>query len=297
MATTDHSHTRFDVYRTVTDKIIEAIEAGAGEFVMPWHRAGPSLGRPTNAVSRAPYQGVNVIALWAEGVLRGYGSGWWATYEQWKTLGAQVQRGEHGATIVFYKRLEEPAEEEDEDGPRLVARAFRVFNAEQTAGWRTPTPVVSDPAEVIEQAEAFVASTKAVVRFGGNFACYRPAEDLIAMPERGRFVGSSTSTPTESFYATLFHELVHWSGAKHRLDRQFGKRFGDRAYVAEELVAELGAAFLCADHGVANEPRRDHAAYLSQWLALMANDKRAIFTAAQQARQAVAYLDSLVLAD
>ena len=290
------SNTKFDVYRTVTHKIIEAIEAGAGEFVLPWHRAGPNLGRPTNAASRAPYQGVNVVTLWAEAMLRGYGSGWWATYEQGKTLGAQVRKGERGTTIVFYKRLGEPDGEEAE-GWRLVARAFRVFNAEQTVGWSPPAPARSSPAEVIEQANAFVASTKAIVRYGGDVACFRPADDVIAMPERDRFVGSRTSTPTEAFYATLFHELVHWSGAKHRLDRQFGKRFGDRAYVAEELVAELGAAFLCADHAISNEPRADHAAYLSQWLALMADDKRAIFTAAQQARQAVTYLDSLVLAD
>lgn len=296
MENTAPSNTKFDVYRTVTDKIVEAIEAGAGQFIMPWHRAGPSLGRPANAVSRAPYQGVNVVALWAEAVLRGYGSGWWATYEQWKMLGAHVRKGEHGTTIVFYKRLGNQDDEEAE-GSRLVARAFRVFNAEQTAGWGPPAPLISTPTEMIEQAEAFVVSTKAAVRYGGDLACYRPAEDVIAMPERDRFVGSATSTPMECFYATLFHELVHWSGAKHRLDREFGKRFGDRAYVAEELVAELGAAFLCADQGVSNEPRADHAAYLSHWLQLMTEDKRAIFTAAQQARQAVTYLDSLVLAE
>lgn len=296
MESTAPSNAKFDVYRTVTDKIIEAIDAGAGEFVMPWHRAGPSLGRPANAVSRAPYQGVNVVALWAEALLRGYGSGWWATYEQWKALGARVRKGEHGTTLVFYKRLGNPDGEEAE-GPRLVARAFRVFNAEQTVGWEPPAPLVATPTEVIEQAEAFVASTKAAVRYGGDVAFYRPAEDVITVPERDWFVGSATSTPTEAFYATLFHELVHWSGAKHRLDRQFGKRFGDQAYAAEELVAELGAAFLCADHAVSNEPRADHAAYLSQWLELMADDKRAIFTAAQQARQAVTYLDSIVLAE
>ncbi|MDO1560115.1 zincin-like metallopeptidase domain-containing protein [Brevundimonas sp. 2R-24] len=291
-----HSKERFDVYRAVTDKIVEAIEAGAGAFVMPWHQS--RLGRPANAVSKAQYQGVNVIALWAEAMVCGYASHWWATYDQWQRLGAQVGRGQHGATVVFYRSLEaESEDEEEEKRPRLVARAFRVFNADQVRGWVAPEPVCMGEAATIEAAEAFVASTKANVRLGGEVACFRPLEDLILMPERERFIGTETSTATEAFYATLFHELVHWSGAPGRLNREFGQRFGDQTYAAEELIAELGAAFLCADYGVSNKPRRDHAAYLTHWLELLRADKRAIFTAAQKARQAITYLNSLVLSD
>lgn len=292
-----HFVERFDVHRTVTDKIVAAIEAGAGEFVMPWHRVTPGTGRPANAASRMKYRGINVVALWAEAMVSGYGSGWWATYEQWKRLGAQVRKGEHGTTIVFYKQLS-PTEVEDDDESgserRLVARAFRVFNQDQIAGWDPPTPLTANLVETLEQAEAFVASTRATIRHGGNAACYLSKEDAIKMPRRGAFVGSPTCTATEAYYSTLLHELTHWSGAKHRLDRQFGERFGDDAYAMEELVAELGAAFLCADLEITNEPRPDHAAYLATWLKVLGDDPRAIFLAARSASNAAAYLGALV---
>jgi len=291
-----HSTKRFDVYRAVTDRIVEAIEAGAGEFVMPWHRAGPALGRPTNAATRMKYQGVNVVALWAEAAARGYGSGYWATYEQWSGLGAQVLRGERGSTIVFYKRLEskDEAQEDEERGPRLLARAFRVFNLDQVDRWQPPEALPTNLTETLEQAETFVRLTGAEIRYGGNAACYRHQEDVILLPERGAFVGSPACSPTEAYYSTLLHELTHWSGAKHRLDREFGKRFGDEAYAVEELVAELGAAFLCADLEIANEPRLDHAQYLAGWLKVLRGDRRAIFTAAKRAGEAAAYLGSFV---
>ncbi len=288
---------RFDVYRAITDKIVAAIEAGAGEFVMPWHRVGPGVGRPTNAASRVRYRGVNVVVLWAEAMAQGYSSGFWATFEQWKKLGASVRRGEHGTTIVFYKPLG-PSDTDDDEldgkGARLVARAFRVFNAEQILGWAGPAPVRTSPLELMEQAEAFVASTAAKIRHGGDRACYRPWEDTIDMPERARFVGTTTSSPTEAYYSTVFHELVHWSGATHRLDREFSQRFGSESYAMEELIAELGAAFLCADMEITNEPRPDHAAYLADWLTVLRNDRRAIFTAAQKAREATVYLGALL---
>lgn len=292
-----HSVERFDVHRAITDKIASAIEAGAGEFVMPWHRQGPSLGRPANAVSRMKYRGVNVVVLWAEAVAKGFKSGWWATYEQWKTLGAQVRQGERGTTIVFYKPRS-PSGAEDEDAareePRLLARAFRVFNADQVAGWNAPEVASSSLPEILEQVEGFVSLTKATIIHGGDEACYVPAADHIEMPARERFVGSPTCTPTEAYYSTLLHELTHWSGAKHRLNRELGKRFGTEAYAMEELIAELGAAFLCADLGIVNEPRADHAAYLATWLKVLSADRRAIFTAAKQASEAAAYLGSFV---
>ena len=114
------------------------------------------------------------------------------------------------------------------------------------------------------------------------------------MPERSAFVGTPISSPTESYYATLLHELTHWTGAPHRLNRTVGQQFGDEAYAAEELVAELGAAFLCADLGIANEPRADHAAYAANWLKILADDRKAIFNAAREANHATACLHELV---
>lgn len=284
---------RFDLYRTVTDKIVAAIEAGAGEFVMPWH-AGAATGRPLNALTGHGYRGVNVIALWAAAVTAGYGTGWWASYRQWARLGAQVRHGERGTVIVFYNRLNTaPTDEtDDSDQYRLVARASRVFNLDQVHGWEPPENRRPSMVESLAEVETFVAATGAVVVLGGSCACYRLARDWIELPARERFHGSPTSSASEAYYSTLLHELTHWSGAPHRLDRSFGGRFGDHDYAMEELVAELGAAFLCADLGIANEPRPDHAAYVAAWLRVLNDDRRAVFTAAARANDAVAYLQA-----
>lgn len=293
MQTSVPSNDRFDLYRTVTDKIVAAIEAGAGTFVMPWH-VGAATGRPTNALTGHGYRGVNVLALWAEACMSGYGTGWWASYRQWERLGAQVRRGEHGTVIVFYNRLDTaPTDELDEsDRFRLVARASRVFNLDQVDGWQPPGPAPVSMVEALADVEAFVAATKATVVHGGSRACYRRDCDRIELPDLDRFRGSLTSSASEAYYGTLLHELTHWSGAPHRLNRTFGTRFGDNDYAVEELVAEIGAAFLCADLGIANEPRPDHAAYVASWLEVLNDDRRAIFTAAARANDATAYLQN-----
>ena len=294
MQTSVPSNDRFDLYRTVTDKIVAAMEAGAGDFVMPWH-VSAATGRPTNAFTGHGYRGVNVVALWAEAVLAGYGTGWWASYRQWERLGAQVRRGEHGTVIVFYNRLNTaPTDDLDEsDQYRLVARAFKVFNLDQVNGWQPPGAAPVSLVETLAEVEAFVSATKAVVMHGGSRACYCRDYDLIQLPARDRFRGSPTSSASEAYYGTLLHELTHWSGAPHRLNRTFGTRFGDNDYAVEELVAELGAAFLCADLGITNEPRADHAAYVASWLEVLNDDRRAIFTAAARANDAVAFLQDL----
>lgn len=285
---------RFDVYQSVTARIVEAIEAGAGEFVMPWHGAHVADGRPTNPYTHCVYRGVNILALWAEAMLRGYQSRYWASYAQWRKVGGQVRKGEKGAIVVLYKQLDREPDELDL-GPvtRWVARASKVFNANQVDGWvHWERAVRSDPLRISEEAEQLVSATKANIRHGADTACYIPPEDLILLPARERFVGSATSSPTDAYYATLFHELTHWSGAGHRLARDLSGRFGDQAYAAEELVAELGAAFLCADLEIANEPRADHAAYIGNWLTLLRGDARAVFAAALKARDAALYLQS-----
>lgn len=283
------SKERFSVHRDITDKIVSAIEAGAGDFIMPWHRRGPSIGRPTNAATTLKYRGVNVIALWAEGMLRSYESGLWASYQQWQKIGAQVRKGQRGTTIVFYKDLGVDVVE-DEEQRRLVARASRVFNADQVDGWQPPATSPTAEIERIESAEYLLQVSGAQVRHGAGGACYRFREDLIEMPDRERFLGTPTSSPAESYYSTLLHELTHWTGAPHRLDRQLANRFGDEAYATEELVAELGAAFLCADLGISNEPRADHAAYVGHWLKVLADDPKAIFAASTQAVRSTDFL-------
>jgi antirestriction protein ArdC len=289
---------RHDVYRAVTDKIVAAIEAGTGGYILPWHRDGRTGGRPTNGVTTRSYQGINAVALWAEANLQQFCSNFWATYLQWQRVGAQVRRGESGTEIIFFKKLEpgeraESTEDEEEGQPRFVARAARVFNADQVDDWDDPDAFLQPECDVLEIAEGFVRRTGAVVRHGGDRAYYSPIEDVIAMPERRRFVGTPSSTPQESYYATLLHELTHWTGSSSRLNREFGRRFGDDAYAMEELVADLGGAFLCADLEITSEPRPDHAAYLASWLRVLKQDSRAIFTAARLANRACDYLDRL----
>jgi antirestriction protein ArdC len=260
-----------DVYREITDKIVAAIQIGAPEFQMPWHRSVAS-GRPVNAYTDFAYRGVNVVALWTATEFGHFTSRYWATYKQWQMLGARIREGERGSIIVFFKETTRQAydEKEGEMVPEtyLVARSSFVFNANQVDGWETPEIPAKSQVEIIEEAERFATGTKADIRHGGDQACYRPSGDFVQIPDRERFVGSKTSNPTECYYATLLHELTHWTGHKSRLDRDLANRFGDQAYAMEELVAELGAAFLCGDLRITNSPRLDHASYIASWLKL-----------------------------
>jgi antirestriction protein ArdC len=285
---------RFDIHQHITDQIIAAIEKGAGEFRLPWHRSAGNIMRPTNIASKNAYRGVNILTLWASADEKGYSSGTWGTYQQWTGAGAQVRKGEKAAYVVFYKEVTVDDDESDEAVTRLFARATPVFAAEQVDGFAAP--VIETPATVIppiEQAEAFVAKTNASITHGGSRAFYLPSTDSIQLPPREAFVGTATSTAGESYYSTLLHELTHWTSAETRCNRQLGKRFGDDAYAMEELVAELGAAFLCADLRITDAPRPDHAQYLDHWLTVMKADKKAILTAASKASEAVTFLASL----
>lgn len=286
-----------DVHQQITDSIIAAIENDTGPVQMPWHKAGVANARPTNIASGNQYRGVNVLALWVAAEVNDFSSGVWGTYRQWQAKGAQVRKGEKSSTIVFYKELDieeqNPDTGETEAGTRLFAKASRVFNADQVDGFELPMPEITAPAASVVEAETFVRNTGAAIQHGGQRAYYHPSEDIIQMPPRDIFIGTETSSPTEAYYGVLFHELTHWTGHERRCDRKFGKRFGDDAYAMEELVAELGSAFLSADKGITPEPRDDHAAYIEHWLKVMKADKKAIFTAASQAARATDFLSKL----
>lgn len=279
---------RLSIFERITNQIVEAIEFGADDYIMPWHRAGKALDCPTNAITGRAYRGLNVLTLWIDGETAGFATGRWATYRQWSEHGAQVRKGERGTPVFFWQnRDSDSADQNDGDDRRragFVAKAFTVFNADQVDGAPPEaSPVLSDDQRIAE-ADAFVRRLGADIRHGGDRAYYSPGIDQVQMPEFGQFRSAA------AYYATMAHELVHWSGAKHRLDRDLSGRFGSADYAMEELVAELGAAFACARIGIQTEPRRDHAPYVASWLKALRGDPRAIFTASSLAQQAVDYL-------
>jgi len=290
MSTIDHTATdKRDVYARVTAQIINAIEQGVGTWRMPWHTSGRYAFSPINATSKKPYRGVNTVCLWAAAQAKGYERGEWATYQQWQDRGAQVRKGEKATLVVFWKFANDSGESQ-EDGAEsgrsrlLFSRGYSVFNAAQVDGYTPKVDADIAMPERIAHAEAFFQAIRADVRHGGNQAFYAPGTDHIQMPPFGAFADNV------SYYSTLAHEHTHWTATAARCDRQLGKRFGDNAYAAEELIAELGAAFTCAHLGLSTEPREDHAQYLASWLKVLKADSKAIFTAASKAQQATDWM-------
>jgi antirestriction protein ArdC len=280
-----------DVYASVTAQIVDAIEKGVGNWRMPWHTSGRCAFSPINVTSKKAYRGINTVCLWAAAEAKGYESGEWGTYKQWQERGAQVRKGEKATTVVFWKFASDVAESQ-EDGDEhpasgshlLFTRGYSVFNAAQVDGYTPKAEPEPTALERIEHADAFFKRLDSNVRHGGNRAYYSPMSDHIQMPPLAAFFENV------AYYFTLAHEHTHWSAKADRCDRQLGKRFGDNAYAAEELIAELGAAFVCAHLGLSSEPREDHAQYIQSWLRVLKADERAIFTAASKAQQACDWL-------
>jgi antirestriction protein ArdC len=204
-----------------------------------------------------------------------------------------VRKGEKASTIVKYGTVETEDEETEEKCTHGYLRGYSVFNADQVDGYAYPVEPELPPLARLERIDGFVSATGVKIQEGGTRACYVPAKDKIYMPQAERFIDTKRQTRTEAFYSTLFHELTHWSGAPHRLAREKGGRFGSAEYAFEELVAELGAAFLCARLQVTPEVREDHAQYIVSWLKALKGDKRFIFSAAAQAQLAADYLFQL----
>ena len=286
---------RHDIYSSITAQLVAAIEAGAGEWRMPWHHRAAPVMRPRSAAGRA-YSGINRLVLWASAEARGFESGTWATFQQWKSLDARVRKGETGTHVILWKRQEreETATADDQDrGGRFFARSFVVFNRSQVDGADDEHEDVPPPmSERIADAKAFLEHACVPVTFGLHDAYYRPDEDRIYMPARSAFDSD------EAMIATEGHELVHATGHASRLARDTLRDYHkERAIRArEELVAEIGASFLMADLGLAYSPRPDHAAYVASWLKALENDPRAIFRAAAAAQAATDWIHSAVAA-
>lgn len=289
--------TRQDPHTRITDRILAELEQGTRPWLKPWSggdMATAGRNRPLRATGQ-PYRGINVLLLWLEADASGFVSPSWMTYRQAQALGAQVRKGERGATVVYYgdssRTVRDEASGEDKEQAFRFLKTYTVFNVAQIDGLPKRFHIVPEPApevERIEAAEAFFERIPATVHHGGNQAYYLPSADRIQLPPFAAFHDA------HGYYTTRGHETVHWTRHESRLDRRFGReKWGDEGYAREELVAELGAAFLAADLGLAIEPRPDHASYIASWIKVLQNDTRAIVQAAAHAERAVAYLHQL----
>lgn len=287
---------RADLYQRVTDTIISQLETG----VVPWQRGwqGESCqlpGLPMNYSSGKHYRGINIILLWCASVQQSLRSAEWATFRQWQEKKELIRKGEKGTMIVYYDILEKEVDGEQFKIPFLKSSV--VFNRCQLQSYEAPAtdPDALRPVQVeaIEPMDQFIENTQATVSHMGDKACYHRKDDIIYMPEKNRFLATAQCSATENYYATLLHELIHWSGSEKRLHRTKGKVFGDKDYAQEELTAELGAAFLTAGFGLPTADKGNHAAYIDNWLQVLRGDKYCVLRAAAAASKAVDYLHGI----
>jgi len=282
-----------NLYQNVTNQILASLEAGVAPWVKPWS-ATPGRNMPANAATNRPYSGCNVILLWQLSGI--YATPRYLTYKQASDLGGHVKKGERGFTVYFVKPMTAKPKEGEEAGKGFtMMRAYTVFNVDQCEG----LPARLDTIEPVKPRhddmrdatiEEFIQTTGAnYSETGGDRAFYSTGADCVRMPTFESFKSAAL------YYSTAFHELGHWTGNAKRLDRQFGKRFGDKAYAAEELVAELTSAFLCAEFDI--DGRLQHADYVANWIALLKDDARAFFTAASAAQKAADFLRQAALQD
>jgi antirestriction protein ArdC len=285
---------KFDLYTGVSARIVAELEAGAAPWTKPWS-ATPGANTPCNALTNRPYSGCNVVLLWMAQTA-GYAVPRFLTFKQALELGGNVRKGERGTKVYFVKQLQVRDAADEAEATRVVPvmREYTVFNVDQCE--KLPQRITS-PGEFkprnSDQRDAtiddFLADSGANIREGFGEAYYRPSDDVIRLPRFEAFKNAA------HFYSTAFHEMGHWTGHKSRLARDLRQRFGDRAYAAEELVAELCSAFLCAEFSIDGDLR--HAGYIQNWIGLLKADSRAFFTACSKAQAAADYLRSLALSD
>jgi len=277
-----------EVMEAVASRIIASIEAGIvnGEWKKSW--AGGAIAM--NAVTGNQYRGGNLIALWVFG--EDFKSGYWATYRQWQSIGAQVRKGETGIRLIKWSPIpckDHGPDERCQSCGKMVPNVFTVFNAAQVDGWDGNPENIRNEDERLADAEDFIKATGAAIEHSDEGrAYYRPSTDSITLPRFESF------TDAEAYYATAAHELIHWTGAESRLNRDMEGKWGDDSYAGEELVAELGSAMLCATLGISENPRPDHAQYLKFWVGRLRDDYRLLWNAASAASKAVQYVETLV---
>lgn len=287
---------RRDIHQQVTDTIIKQLEQGTVPWQKPWKGDDNRFfGIPQNFTTGKKYRGINILLLWSSAIGQGFKTQEWASFKQWQEKKEAIRKGEKGSMVVYYDTIEREVDGELKKIPFIKSSV--VFNRCQLASYtheaREETQSALPLVQRIEQVDNFITNTKAIIEHKNNTACYIPSADKINMPVPEAFIDTQYSTATEGYYSTLLHELTHWTGSKERLNRQGGKKFGDANYAAEELVAELGAAFLCAQFEITEVTKTDHASYIGHWLERLKENNRCIFTASSEASKACDYLDSL----
>ncbi len=274
------------LHQQITAKIIEQLEKGVVPWRKPWKNYGTGA-MPRNAISNRPYSGANVVLLWIDAEAKGYNCAKWLTFKQALEAGGHVRKGEKSSQIAYLGSITKTDEKSGDPRKIPFLKSYAVFNLQQCEGLdhlSDTAPRVINPGTRNELAEQFIRSTGADVRHGESRAYYASKGDYVNLPMFEAFTGA------EEYYSTAFHELVHWTGAEHRLNRTFGKRFGDAAYSAEELTAELGSAFLCAEFGFDNQTLENSAAYIDHWRSFLTANDQAFVAAAGAASKAADYL-------
>ena len=267
------------LHERITQKIVDELKEGSVPWIKPWN-CNSLVGLPRNYVSGRPYSGINVLLTWLSALEHGFTDTRWLTANQIIELGGSF-KGQSATRILFAKSYaRKPGTDEEETF--FVHKAYNVFNAEQVSGVALEPEEPPPPFEArLEYVETFIAAQDVPITHGGDRAFYMPSKDVIHLPFPGSF------TEPQDYYAVALHELAHATGHPSRLDRPKGAK-GSKEYAAEELVAELTAAFVCAELGI--PAALHHTGYIGSWVELLENDSKAIFSAARAASRAAEYL-------
>ena len=280
-----------DIYQDITNKVIQALEKGGNPWRCPWDKDG-IFSIPKNYKTGAFYQGINIPLLWIAQEEGSYSSSCWLTYKQAQEMGGQVRKGEAGTSCIFYKPWERKTGEQDKNGEDRIeiipmVRGFTVFNIDQIDGIEIKhLETNQEDFQPIQKVEDLITASKVEVIEGGTRCCYVPSEDFIKMADRGRF------SHAYNYYASLAHELTHATKAKKRCDRKpYNSEDSQKVYAFEELVAELGSLFVMGHIGLKGE-LENHVSYLSSWIQLLKEDKKAIFKASALAQKSCDWIMS-----
>ena len=287
---TTNNKEKKNIYEEITERIIDSLETGVIPWARPWEAS--QYGEHRNGVTNRPYRGLNIMLLNLVAIMKGFVDPRWLTFRNAEKLGGHLKKGEKGVGIVFWKFLPLKEQEgsdivsdsEDKDRKGIpFARMYTVFNVEQCEDLDFPPLEVTVDFKDTENQEAEKIICLPNLKHGGSEAYYSKSRDFIVMPVRESFAN------LDFYYSTAYHEICHWTGHPNRLHRKFGARFGDHDYAFEELVAEIGAAFLGASTGIPFEEMR-HPGYIDSWLQILKQDKKAIFTAAAKAQTAADFV-------